>query len=146
MEFKTIIVPVNGSSVDEETVKLACRLAKPDKAKLYAVHVIPVDRTLPLDAEIESEVQKGEDILDFAENTAKNNGISMETDLLQAREPGPAIVDLAVEREADLIIIGISYKTRFGQFELGNVIPHVLKNAPCRVVMYHQYRDELETK
>lgn len=141
MDFKNIIVPVNGSSVDIETVKLACRLAKPDKAKLYAVHILPIDRTHPLDIEIESEVQKGESILDNAESIAKNSGYSMKSDLLQAREPGPAIIDLAKEREADLIIIGISYKTRFGQFELGDVIPYVLKNAPCRVIMYHQYED-----
>ena len=139
MEFKNIIVPVNGGPVDEETVKLACRLAKPDKAKLCAVHVIPIDRTLPLDAEVESEVQRGEAILDRAENVAKSRNYSMETDLLQAREPGPAIVDLTREREADLILIGIDYKTRFGQFDLGNVVPHVLKNAPCPVILYHQY-------
>jgi nucleotide-binding universal stress UspA family protein len=63
----------------------------------------------------------------------------MDTDLLQAREPGPAIVDLTKERGADLIIIGIDYKTRFGQFDLGNVVPYILKNAPCRVILYHQY-------
>jgi nucleotide-binding universal stress UspA family protein len=142
MEFQNIIVPVNGSAVDEETVKLACRLAKPDKAKLYAVHVIPIDRTLPLDVEIESEVQKGEAILDHVESVAKTNGYSMDTDLLQAREPGPAIVDLTKDRGADLIIIGIDYKTRFGQFDLGNVVPYILKNAPCRVILYHQYIGE----
>jgi nucleotide-binding universal stress UspA family protein len=139
MEFQNIIIPVNGSAVDEETVKLACRLAKPDKAKLCAVHVIPIDRTLPLDAEVESEVHRGEAILDRAESVAKSSSCSMETDLLQAREPGPAIVDLTKEREADLIVIGIDYKTRFGQFDLGKVVPHVLKNAPCRVIIYHQY-------
>lgn len=139
MEFKNIIVPVNGSEVDEETVKLACRMAKPDKARLFAVHVIPIDRTLPLDAEVESEVQRGEDILERAESVATSRGYSMESDLLQAREPGPAIVDIAKERGADLIIIGVDYKTRFGQFDLGNVVPYLLKNAPCRVILYHQF-------
>jgi nucleotide-binding universal stress UspA family protein len=139
MKFQNIIIPVNGTAVDEETIKLACRLAKPDKARLYAVNIIPIDRTLPLDAEVESEVQRGEAILDRVEGVAKEQSYSVETDLLQALEPGPAIVDLAAEREADLILMGVEYKTRFGQFELGSVIPHVLKNAPCRVILYHQY-------
>lgn len=143
MEFKNIVIPVNGAIADEETVKLACRLAKPDKAKLYAVNVIPIDRTLPLDAEVESEVQRGESILDQVERIAKNSGCSMVTDLLQARDPGPAIVDLANERESDLILIGIDYKTRFGEFNLGNVVPHVLKNAQCRVILYHQYPSDI---
>jgi nucleotide-binding universal stress UspA family protein len=63
----------------------------------------------------------------------------METDLLQAREPGPAIIDLTLERGADLILMGIDYKTRFGQYDMGDVVPYVLKNAPCRVILYHQY-------
>ena len=25
-----------------------------------------------------------------------------------------------------------------GQFSLGNAVPYVLKNAPCRVILYHQ--------
>jgi nucleotide-binding universal stress UspA family protein len=139
MEFKNIIVPVNGGAVDEETVKLACRMAKPDKAKLFAVHVIPIDRTLPLDAEVESKVQRGEAILEQAENVAISRGYAMATELLQAREPGPAIVDLTKECEADLIIMGVDYKTRYGQFDLGNVVPYLLKNAPCRIILYHQY-------
>ncbi len=139
MKLESILVPVNGASVDEETVKLACMLAKPEKAKLHAVHVIPIDRTLPLDAEVETEVQKGETILNFAESVARSRSYPMETDLLQAREPGPAIVDLAKERNVDLILIGLDYKTRFGEFHLGSVVPYVLKNAPCRVILYHQY-------
>jgi nucleotide-binding universal stress UspA family protein len=50
----------------------------------------------------------------------------------------PSIVDEAVERGADLILMGVTYKKRFGQFSLGNVVPYVLKNAPCHVILYHQ--------
>jgi hypothetical protein len=34
--------------------------------------------------------------------------------------------------------MGITYKTSFGQFTMGNVVPYVLKNAPCRVMLYQQ--------
>ena len=139
MEFQNILVPVSGVAADEEAIKLACRLAKPDKAKICAVNVIPIERTLPLDAEIETEVQKAEEILDRIESIARGQNYSIETDLLQAREAGPTIVDEAVEREVDLILMGVEYKRRFGQFSLGDVVPYVLKNAPCRVILYHQY-------
>ena len=62
----------------------------------------------------------------------------METDLLQAREAGPTIVDEAVARGIDLILMGVEYKRHFGQFSLGSVVPYVLKNAPCRVILYHK--------
>ena len=138
MEFHKILVPVSGTEADEEAVKLACRLAKKNKSKIYAVYVITVKRTLPIDAEIESEIRKAEGILDHIERVAEEQDYEVETDLLQAREAGPTIIDEAVEQEVDLILMGVKYKRRFGQFSLGDTVPYVLKNAPCRVILYHQ--------
>ncbi|MBA7654106.1 hypothetical protein ES703_61981 [subsurface metagenome] len=138
MEFHKILVPVSGTEADGEAMRLACRLAKKNKAKIWAVYIIAVKRSLPLDAEIESEIRKAEEILDHVESVAEEQDFEVETDLLQAREVAPSIVDEAVERGADLILMGVTYKKRFGQFSLGNVVPYVLKNAPCHVILYHQ--------
>lgn len=137
MHFTKVLVPVDGSESDEEAVALACRLAKQDKADIIAVYVIPIDRTLPLDAEIETEVKKAEAILDRMESIAADQNCRLETDLLQARELAPTIVDEAIEREVDLIVMASAYQQRFGQFSLGEMIPHILKHAPCRVILYH---------
>ncbi len=136
MEAKRVLVPVRGSDADEETMRLACQMAKKAKGKVWAVSVVAIKRSLPLDAEIESELKKAETILDKVEEVAEEEDYEVETDVLQAREVGPAIVDEAVERGVDLIVMGISYKQRFGQFSLGNVIPYVLKNSPCPVMLY----------
>jgi len=136
MEAKRVLVPVRGSDADEETMRLACQLAKKSKGKVWAVSVVAIKRALPLDAEIESELKKADDILNKAETVAEEEDYEVETDVLQAREVGPAIVDEAVERGVDLIVMGISYKQRFGQFSLGNVVPYVLKNSPCPVMLY----------
>ena len=139
MEFHKILVPVMGTEADEEAVKLACRLIKKrNKSKIWAVYVITIKRTLPLDAEMESEIKKAEGILDHMEMTAEEEGREIDTDILQAREASLAIVDEAVERGVDLIVMGVTYGTRFGQFSLGSVVPYVLKNAPCRVILDHQ--------
>jgi nucleotide-binding universal stress UspA family protein len=138
MEFKKVLVPVAGTEVDEEAMKLACRLAKKDKGKIWAFCVVAVKRALPLDAEIDSEIQNAEDVLDHVERVAEEEDCEVETDVLQAREVGPAIIDEAVERGVDLILMGIKYKRRFGQFSLGSVVPYVLKNAPCPVILYQQ--------
>lgn len=139
MEFHKILVPVAGTKADEGAIEIACSLAKrKNKSIIFAVHVIPVERSLPLDAEIESEVGKAETILTHIEEIAEKRGCVLETDILQAREVGPAIIDEAIEREADLILIGVSYKRHFGQFSLGDVLPYVLKNAPCRVILDQQ--------
>lgn len=140
MDFHKILVPVNGTEADDEAVRLACRLAKKDKGKIWVVYVIAVRRALPLNAELESEVKTAEAILDHTESVAEEEDCKVETDLLQARDPGPSIVDEALEREADLILMGIEYKKRFGQFSLGSVVPYVLENAPCRVILYQQFK------
>lgn len=135
MEFKRVLVPVSGGEVGDEAIKLACRLAKKDKGKTWAVYVITIKRALPIDAEIDSEVHEAENMLNHIEEVAEDESYEVETDVIQAREAGPAIIDEAVERGVDLILMGISYKRRFGQFSLGNVVPYVLKNAPCPVIL-----------
>lgn len=135
MELKTILVATSGNGADDEAVKLACNLAKKSKASVYVVYVIEVNRSLPLDAVIESEIVRAEGVLTSAEDIAADRDYEVETDLIQAREAGPAIVDEAMERDADLIVMGLTYKLRFGVFSLGSAIPHVLKEAPCRVLL-----------
>ena len=138
MEFRKILVPVSGTEADEETMRLACELAKKSKGKIWAVYVITIKRSLPLEAEIDPEIRKAEDILDHIETVAEDQDYEVETDLLQARDAAPTIIDEAVERGVDLIIMGVIYERRFGQFSLGSVVPYVLKNAPCRVMLYQQ--------
>ena len=138
MEYGKILVPVTGTEADEEAIKLACRLVKKNKGKIRVIYVITVKRTLPLDAEIESEIRKAEGILDQMERVAEEENYVVETELLQAREAGLTIVEEAVEQKVDLILMGVKYKRRFGQFSLGSTVPYVLKNAPCRVILCHQ--------
>ncbi len=138
MGFEKILVAVKGNSVDEEVIKLACSLAKKGKKKIYVTHVIEVKRSLPLDAEPGAEIGKGEKMLDHAEHIAEGLGYEAETELLQAREVGPAIVDEAIQQGIDLIVLGIEYKRRLGEFSLGDTAPYVLKNAPCPVLLYRE--------
>ena len=141
MEFHNILIPVAGTEADEQAIRLACGLAKKNKGKIWAVYVITVKRALPVEAEIESEIQKGEEVLDRTESIAEEEDYEVETDLVQARDAGPAIIDEAGERDIDLILIGVAYKIRFGQFSMGSVVPYILRNAPCNVILYHQPRE-----
>jgi nucleotide-binding universal stress UspA family protein len=135
MKLERILVAVSGKDADVEAVKLACDLAKKSKAKVHVVYVIEVKRSLPLDAVIDSEIEKAEKVLTSAEDIAADREYEVETDLIQAREVGPAIVDEAMERKVDLVLMGVTYKKRFGVFGLGRVIPYVLEEAPCRVLL-----------
>ncbi|MDD5094914.1 MAG: universal stress protein [Dehalococcoidia bacterium] len=138
VDFKKILVPVNGTKVDEDVIRLACSLARRSKGRVYVTYVIQLERTLPLDAEVKSEVDRGEEALDKAERYAEDCDYEIDTGLLQARAVGPALVHETTERDIDLMIIGIGYKTRFGEFSMGDIVPYVLKNAPCRVMLLRE--------
>jgi len=138
MVFHRILLPVVGTEADEEAVRLACYLAKRSKAQIWAVYVNTIKRALPLDVEIEPDIESAEKMLDRIESIAEEEGYQVGTDLIQARDAGPAIIDEALERGADLILVGVAYKTRLGQFSLGSVVPYILKNAPCRVLLFRQ--------
>ncbi len=137
MQIRKILVPVAGNEADDEAMKLAVRLAKKEKGKIWSVYVITVKRALPLDAQIKPESEKAERILERMEEVAEEENYEVETDVLQAREAGPAIIDEAEDKRVDLILMGVKYKRRFGQFSLGNVVPYVLKNSSCPVILYH---------
>lgn len=133
--FKSILVPVNGSEYSLNAVEFACNIARRTRATVHVVHVIEVKRSLPLDAELVTEAQAGEAILAEAEAVARRQDSEVAGDLLQARDAGHAIVDEAVERQADVIVLGVPFRRPFGEFELGKVATHVLKSAHCEVIL-----------
>src|SRR4030042_6880872 len=107
MRFLKILVPVSGEEVDNEVLELACKMAKETKGKIYVIYVIQVKRSLPLDAEIESEINKAEGALSKAEEVADEQDYEVETNVLQTREVGSAIVVEAMERGVDLFFMGM---------------------------------------
>ena len=138
MDFKRILVAINGTKIDETVIQFACNIAKQSKGKVYVTYVIQLDRTLPLDADVEPAVQQAEQVLASAEHCAQDHKYKVSTDLLQARAVGPAIVNEAAERGADIIILGMAYKTHFGEFSLGEIVPYVLRHALCHVLILRE--------
>lgn len=133
-----ILVPVNGDEADEGALEVACNLVKRDKGKIYILHVVEVKRSLPLDAEMGAEAARGERLLRWAERLVWEQGCQAEAELLQARQAGPAVVNEAVERGVEAIVVGLSYKVRFGQFDMGSTVPYLLKNSPCQVIVFRE--------
>lgn len=141
--FQRALLALNGGPSDLTIVRLAAEHARSTKAELIAVHVVEIDWTLPLDADIAGRSDDVQRILDAAESVAEATKVKLDPVLLQARDVGAAIVDEATEREADLLILGLPYRTRFGgDFAIGRTIPYVLKNAPCAVWVVRQPMNE----
>ncbi len=137
-QTKRILVPVKGGLVDEEALRLAytyaqAKIGKGREVAVDVVYVVEVPHALPLNAELKEALEKGEKALDNAEEVAHHMDLVVEASILQARSAGAAIVDVARQSGAELIVMATDYQRKLGELDLGYTIPYVLKHAPCRV-------------
>jgi len=131
-----ILVPLLGDDeVDGPAIKVAALLLggrEGVETSLLHVIEIPFDRTL--DAEDEPAMARADAVLARAEALLSEKGIPTRTSTVQARAAGPAIVDDANEVAADLIVMGLRYKKRFGgQWDAGRTVPYVMRNSTAPV-------------
>ncbi|TMB93928.1 MAG: universal stress protein [Chloroflexi bacterium] len=138
MQLRRIVVPLGGTAVDADVIKVAATLAKANKAQVTAIHVIEVRWNLALDAVLDAETERGEVLLDEAAKVAQQAGVTIETELLQARDAAAAIIDTARERNADLILLGMPFRKRLGRVYVGRTVTNVYVGAPCAVLAYRQ--------
>ena len=132
--FRRAVIALSGGPVDSTIVRLALDATRQTHAELIAVHVVELDWTQPLDAEVAERSEEAQRVLDAAEGIAEAMHGKLESVLVQARDVGAAIVDEACARDADMLILGLPYRTRFGgDFAIGRAVPYALKNAPCAV-------------
>ncbi len=132
--FRRAVIALSGGPFDNKIVRLALEVSRQTHAELIAVHVVELDWTQPLDADVAERSEEAQRVLDGAEAIAETMHGTMEAVLVQARDVGAAIVDEAAARDADLLILGLPYRTRFGgDFAIGRAVPYALKNAPCAV-------------
>ena len=139
MPFNRVLAVVSDDPSDINTISRAADIVRDDHGQLFVVYVIKVERSLPLDAEIEEQVARGEQVLHRSARLARLPRNDIDSQLLQARMIGPAVVHEAIVRDADAIVIGTSYPTEFGAFSLGSDIPYILEHAPCDVILWREH-------
>lgn len=131
-----ILVPVVASEASLDAVTVAALIAKGKKGRVYVVHVIEVNRSLPLNAELEAEARRGEQLIRRAEEMALHDaGYPVTGTLLQARDAGPAIVEEAIDHEIDAIIVGVP-PAAVGR--PGQTVNYLLEHATCAVWVVRQ--------
>lgn len=132
--FRRAVIALSGGPIDNAIVRLALEVSRQSHAELIAVHVVELDWTQPLDADVAERSEEAQRVLDAAEAIAESMHGKLESVLVQARDVGAAIVDETAARDADILIMGLPYRTRFGgDFAIGRAVPYALKNAPCAV-------------
>jgi APA family basic amino acid/polyamine antiporter len=136
IEYRTILVPVVRSGETEEALVAAARLASERRATVVVMTVVEIPLELPLDARMPEEEAAAEELLDDAQALVESYGVRTITRLVRARRAGPAIVEEAARRNAELIVLGAPRRAMGGRRRLfGGTVDYVLREAPCRVLI-----------
>jgi nucleotide-binding universal stress UspA family protein len=142
--FTRIVVGTDGSETAAAAVRQAIDLAKLTGAQLGIVSAYaPVSKRrvegeqLQAPADVQHEIGPREDVnltLDAAAAEAKKEGIEVKTHPVEA-DPAEAILNVAEETGADLIVVGNKGMTGARRFLLGSVPNNVSHHAPCSVII-----------
>ena len=146
MPFNRVIAVVTDDPSDIHTVTRAADIVRVERGHLFIIYVVKVARSLPLDAEVEDQISRGEQVLNRSERLARLPRSDVDTQLLQAREMAPAVIHEAITRDADAIVIGASYPSEYGPFSLGKDIPYILEHAPCNVILWREHNSAARTQ
>jgi nucleotide-binding universal stress UspA family protein len=122
--------------IGEEMVATAVALAKERHATVEAVFVVRVPREFPLEGPLPEKVaERAELSLAEAKALGEDNDVVVETATIRARSIGHAIVEEAIERDADLIVLGSAPRWRRQSRFFSPTVDHVLRHAPCQVLV-----------
>ena len=138
MHIKRLLVPIKGQRVDQDTLQFASSLVRQEHGSVCLLYVVEVPREYPVDVDLPAEASKCEHVLQSAEEYLKSNKIKVETEILQARDAGPAIVQEAQEREVDAVLLGLTYKRHHDSLSLGGVAPYIIEQSLCPVLVYRE--------
>jgi nucleotide-binding universal stress UspA family protein len=142
--FERIVVGTDGSDTAKVAVQQAADLAGKVGATLGLVSAyepVPASRLREERQEVPADmahvVSPSEDVEALLAETAKlveKDGVTVETFARQG-DPADAILDVAEEQKADLIIVGNKGMTGAKRFLLGSVPNKVSHHAPCSVLI-----------
>jgi nucleotide-binding universal stress UspA family protein len=133
--YRSVVVPVVDSELSQHALEAAARLAANRGAEVTVVTVLEVPLGLPLDALLAEEEADARELLRRAQAVVESFGIDTSTRLLRARDAAGAVVELAAERGADLIVIGSPRRQRRATATFGATVRGILHDAPCRVAL-----------
>jgi nucleotide-binding universal stress UspA family protein len=142
--FTRIVVGTDGSETAAEAVRQAVDLARLAGATLSIVSAyarIPdrkvKDQQRDAPADVQYELGPREDVnlvLDTAAADARKEGVEVQTHPVEG-DPAEAILNVAEETKADLIVVGNKGMTGARRFLLGSVPNNISHHAPCSVMV-----------
>jgi APA family basic amino acid/polyamine antiporter len=133
--YDQLLVPLRDTEVSDEMMVLACQLATERHSSIDALYVIEVPLNLPIDARLPEENKRARQVLERAGQAADQFKVKVTPHVVTARSAGRAIVEEAIARRSEVIVLGSQGKRRVGNRVFGSTIDYVLNNLPCEAII-----------
>jgi nucleotide-binding universal stress UspA family protein len=137
-----VVVGVAFDAAGDEAIRAALNLTRGKRAEIHVLHALSKEnsrkltpsRLDALDRRIEGAASR---LRTYARKHGLNSGVRRSKNLLHVRfdTPASALVQLAVDVDADLLVVGSRGLRGVARLVLGSVASEVAKRAPCPVLI-----------
>jgi nucleotide-binding universal stress UspA family protein len=134
--MNTILLPLDGSPLAEQSLPYAASLARRSGAKIVLVRAAQAHTLLDIDAgEAQiAAIRRAEQDLEAAATRLRAEGVKAEVHVYYD-QPIPAILDAARRHEAGLIVMSTHGRSGLGRMMYGSVADDVLRHAEVPVLL-----------
>lgn len=139
--YHNILVPVLGGRLDHAAMVVACKLAAERGAQIVAAAALEVPRQLPLHANLGDAEWHANQQLDVARAIGEEYGVGVVTRLVRGRNADQVILEEALRRESQVIVLGVQPRRHLGMSLIGRSNERILRKAPTRVLVVRERDD-----
>ena len=143
VEFKSVVVATDGSKYSAVAASEAIGIAKRNNAKLTALAVVPADIAMPTDIDFaaiqreklaDQDLQAAEKNAKVVKDAAQKAGVDAQAFVMSGK-PADAIIEIAKDKSADLIVVGSHGRTGLDRLLMGSVAERVIVMSSCAVLV-----------
>ncbi len=136
LKWGKILVATDGSRYSAAATEKAISFAKSYGGSLLVVSVVDVPSEFYAEAPkaVEDMIKKAKEYTSAVKKQAEVAGVKAETYVGEA-EPDAAILNLAAEQKADMIVMGSHGRTGLRRLLMGSITEKVIGNATCPVLV-----------
>ena len=147
--YEKILVPLDGSKLAEKAIPYATGLCKgATEVTLFQVVHLPLPLAAP-DVSIAVPMPDAEELkkeaLDYLEGIAarlRQEGVNVQTAVIERDIVADAIVDYAAQNDIDLIVMATHGRSGLSQIVFGSVAESVVRHTPCPVLLIRVTEDD----
>jgi len=148
MEFNHILVPLDGSSLSERALPVACVLAQKFESQIILLRVLDIPTPTAPTSHLEETIgwirearrhalQEAQSYLETIQRELHGQGFETRI-LLRDRSPAEDILHVACAEHIDLIVMSSQGKGGWARWTLGGVAEKVARHSLCPVLLVRQ--------